>query len=104
MSWYRYKNETLILNLHIHTKAKINEIAGLHGERLRIRIKSPPVDGKANEMLLAYLAKQFGLSKTKTKIILGSHSNLKSVSLHSPAKLPDWFSMLIHETSDEPEG
>jgi uncharacterized protein (TIGR00251 family) len=50
--------------LHIQPKASRDEWSGLHGERLKLRIKAPPVDGKANAYLIGFLAKEFGINKS----------------------------------------
>ena len=44
--WYRHDAEAVILNLHVQPGAKHNEIAGLHGDALKIKLASPPIDGK----------------------------------------------------------
>jgi hypothetical protein len=97
MGWYRYHGESLFLDLHIQPRAKQNEFAGLYGERLRIRIKSPPVDGKANKMLLTFLADEFGTSISKIEIINGAQSRDKCVVLRSPRKKPGWFTALLND-------
>lgn len=51
--WHESGN-VLILSLHVQPKASKDEWAGLHGERLKLRIKAPPIDGKANQYLLKF--------------------------------------------------
>ena len=46
--WYRWDGNTLILSLRIHPGARHNRLDGLYGDRLKVRITAPPVDGKAN--------------------------------------------------------
>ena len=54
-----------ILKIAIHATpgAKRTEAAGLHGDALRVRVGAPPVDGKANEALIAWASKAFGVPK-----------------------------------------
>ena len=59
MTWYRWKEDTLLLDLRIQPRAKQNGIAEIMDNRLRVRIKSPPVDGMANKCLAKFLAGQF---------------------------------------------
>ncbi len=64
MSYFRWDGEDLLLECHLQPKASRDEFAGLHGDRLKIRLTAPPVDGKANAHLLAFLASVFAVSKS----------------------------------------
>ena len=78
----KYKNDTddgVVLRLVIQPGAKKTEVSGQLGERLKIRVSSPPVDGKANKELIKFLSKQIGISKSKVKIIRGEQSRQKDV-------------------------
>ncbi len=57
--WYRGEIGNLTLTLHVQPGAKKTEVAGLHGDALKIRLAAPPVEGRANERLIAYLAERF---------------------------------------------
>lgn len=89
MSYFHWDGEDLILDCHLQPKASGDEFAGLHGERLKIRLTAPPVEGKANAHLMAFLAKAFGISKSQVSLISGELNRQKRVRLHSPKKLPD---------------
>lgn len=89
MSWYRWDDEDLILDCHLQPKASSDEFAGLHGERLKIRLTAPPVEGKANAHLMAFLAKAFGVSKSQVSLISGELNRQKRVRIQTPKKLPD---------------
>ncbi|MGZ5007947.1 MAG: DUF167 family protein [Methylobacter sp.] len=88
MSWYRWEHGILTLNLHVQPKASKDEWAGLHGDRLKLRIKAPPVDGKANQHLIAFIADQFGVGKSGCKLISGESGRDKRVAVSAPKKLP----------------
>ena len=60
-SWFRQQGDELILDVRIQPRAGRDEINGVFANRLRIRIKSPPVDGKANKHLLEFIARTFGV-------------------------------------------
>jgi uncharacterized protein (TIGR00251 family) len=60
-----------VLDCHLQPGASRIGFAGLHGDRLKIRISAPPVNGKANSMLLAFLAKAFGVSKQQVMLVSG---------------------------------
>jgi len=78
-----------MLALHIQPGAKRTEIAGLHGEALKIRLAAPPVDGKANEALLAFIATTLGVAKRSVSLESGASSRQKRVRVTDadPARL-----------------
>jgi uncharacterized protein (TIGR00251 family) len=61
---HAWDGQDLILDLHVQPRASRDEIVGVIGDRLKVRITAPPVDGKANQHLIAYLAKQFRVAKS----------------------------------------
>lgn len=92
--WFNWQGNVLLINIHVLTRAKTDEISGIHANRLRVRIKSPPVDGKANKQLLSFFAKEFGVAKSNTKIIRGKLGRDKTIAVYDSAKRPDWFNNL----------
>ncbi|MHB1301370.1 MAG: DUF167 domain-containing protein, partial [Burkholderiales bacterium] len=46
--WFRQEGAGITLTLHVQPGAKKTEVAGLHGDALKIRLAAPPVEGKAN--------------------------------------------------------
>jgi len=79
--WYHWQGTDLILHLHVQPRARCNEIVGVHGGRLKLRTTAPPVDGKANEYLCAYLADLCGVSKSKVTLVSGQGSSIKRLRL-----------------------
>jgi uncharacterized protein len=69
----------LLLRLHVQPRAAANGLAGLQGEELKLRLTTPPVDGKANKAVIAYLAKLFHLPKSAFVIKSGQQSRSKTV-------------------------
>src|SRR5512145_473504 len=70
---------TVLLRLHVQPRAAANGLAGLQGEMLKLRLTTPPVDGKANKAVVAYLAKLFHLPKSAFVIKSGQQSRSKTV-------------------------
>jgi uncharacterized protein (TIGR00251 family) len=70
---------TLLLNLHVLPRASRNELAGLHGDALKLRLTTPPVEGRANQAVLAFLAKLLHLPKSALAIKSGRQSREKQV-------------------------
>lgn len=71
--------DELVLELHVQPGAKRTEFAGTHGGRTRLRLAAPPVDGKANAALIAFIAAQYGVPKRNVTIEAGAHSRQKRV-------------------------
>jgi len=74
-------NGTLLLSLYVQPRASRNELAGLHGDGLKLRLTTPPVDGKANKAVVAFLAKLFKIPKSAIIIKSGLQSRSKKVLL-----------------------
>ena len=76
--WYRVSSDGRItLTLHIQPGAKKTECAGLHGDALKIRLAAPPVDGKANEALVKFVAERLGLARSAVLLKSGQTSRRK---------------------------
>jgi|SRR5690606_2962045 len=89
MGYFRWDGEDLLLDCHLQPKASRDEFAGLHGERLKIRLTAPPVEGKANAQLLAFLAAAFGVAKSQVRLESGELNRQKRVRIERPRRLPD---------------
>ena len=87
--WYRWDGEDLLLAVHLQPKASKDEFAGLHGDRLKIRLTAPPVEGKANAHLMAFLAKAFGVPKSQVSLESGELNRQKRVRISRPQKVPE---------------
>ncbi len=71
----------ITLTLHIQPGAKKTEFAGLHGDALKIRLAAPPVDGKANEALIRFVAETLGLPKSAVNLKSGQTSRRKVLEI-----------------------
>ncbi len=71
----------VILNIHVQPRASKNQVCGLQGEALKIRLTSPPVEGAANKLCREYLADLFGVAKSYVEIISGETSRHKRVRI-----------------------
>lgn len=59
--------------------ASRSEFAGMHGERVKVRLAARAVDGKANEALVEFLAEHYGVAKSRVRIASGLKSRQKRV-------------------------
>jgi hypothetical protein len=81
MTWLLADGAGVTLRLHIQPGAKKTEVVGRHGEALKIRLAAPPVDGKANACLIAYLADQLGIARAAISLLSGDSSRAKRVRI-----------------------
>ncbi len=93
MDWWRRDGSDLILQIRVQPRASSDALAGVMDDCLKVRLTAPPVEGKANEHLIAYLAKTFGVPKSQVILERGAGSRRKQLRIKSPRKLPenlDW--------------
>lgn len=84
--WFRYDSDrdVLTLSLYVQPNARRTEFGALRDGSLRIRVAAPPVDDKANALLLDFLKKTFNLGSDRVIIKRGSRGRLKTVQIASP--------------------
>ena len=80
-AWLRDSGEGVVLSLHVQPGAKTTEVVGLYGDALKIRLAAPPVDGKANECLLEYVADTLNVPKRQVTLVSGLSSRSKWVAV-----------------------
>ncbi len=86
--WYRWDGDDLMLSLRIQPKSSRDEFVEPYGDTYKVRITAPPVDGKANAHLIAFLAKAFGVAKSAVTLEGGESSRGKLLRIRSPRKFP----------------
>ncbi len=68
------------VKLRVSPGAKSTAVKGLYGEgAIRLSVAAPPVEGKANAEVERYLARLFGLSRSKVTVVKGASSRAKLV-------------------------
>lgn len=75
--WLRRGERQTTLTLHVQPGARKTEVAGVHGDALKIRLAAPPVDGKANAALIGFIADRLGLAKSAVSLRSGQTSRHK---------------------------
>ncbi|MCD6578978.1 DUF167 domain-containing protein [bacterium] len=70
------------IKVKVIPRAKINKIENLDDKSYRVHLTSPPLDGKANALLIKLLSKYFHISKSKVTIISGEKSRNKTVEVN----------------------
>jgi uncharacterized protein (TIGR00251 family) len=89
VSWHRNEGHAIVLTLHVQPGAKRSEIAGLHGEALKIRLAAPPIEGRANEALLRFISELFGVPQRNVELLRGAQSRHKMVKISGSAVRPE---------------
>ena len=87
--WLREEAGALVLTVHVQPGARRSEVAGIHGDALKVRLAAPPVDGRANDELVRFMAEAFGVPRANVVLLRGTTSRRKSGRIDSPAVRPD---------------
>lgn len=84
-SYARLTRQGLELDVSVIPNARRTEVVGLYDGALRVRLHAPPVDGKANEALLRWLAECLGVGRATVQLLRGQTSRRKTVRVDVPA-------------------
>lgn len=84
----RTDGDDLLLDCMVQPGARTSEVGGWHGDRLRVRIQAPPVDGKANDALVRFVAHLAGLPRRAVVLERGETDRRKTLRLRGLAALP----------------
>ncbi|MDB6080068.1 MAG: hypothetical protein JWO82_3815 [Akkermansiaceae bacterium] len=76
----------MLLRVHALPNARKSEVVGWEddarlGRVLRVRIAAPPLEGKANEALRAFLAVELGVAKSRVSLQKGDSSRFKAFEI-----------------------
>ncbi|MBL8397493.1 MAG: YggU family protein [Candidatus Accumulibacter sp.] len=82
VDWLRTTANGIILTIHAQPGAKRSEVAGLHGDALKIRLAAPAVDGLANAALIHFLAEKLALPRAAITVTKGRSSRHKVLQVH----------------------
>ncbi len=74
--------DSALLRVRVQPRASRNEVVGWDGSILRVRVSAPPVDGEANEALLALLARSFRVPQSAVTFVQGAHGRDKLLRIH----------------------
>lgn len=75
--WLRELDGVIGLRIHAQPGAKRSEVAGLHGDALKIRLAAPAMEGRANAALLAFVSERLGLPRAAVELRSGQTSRQK---------------------------
>jgi uncharacterized protein (TIGR00251 family) len=82
-SWRREANisQMAILRFHIVPNAKVNKVVGEHGAAIKIKLRAPAVEGKANAALRRFLAEELRISQRQIVLERGEKSREKVIRI-----------------------
>jgi uncharacterized protein len=75
--WLRAAADGVLLAVVVQPRAARNEVVGVQGEELKIRLTSPPVEGAANRLCCDYLAGLCGVARSQVTLLAGQRSRHK---------------------------
>jgi uncharacterized protein len=71
------------IRLHVQPRASRSELAGRHGDAIKVRLAAPPVDGAANEALLQFLAVRLQVPRSTLSLVSGGSGRSKVVAIEA---------------------
>ncbi len=80
--WFWPTSQGVLFRIVVQPRSSRTQILGLHGDALKIKLTAPPVDGAANAMVIAYLAKRLGVSRSRLEIKTGHTGKQKQILFH----------------------
>jgi uncharacterized protein len=88
--WHRRNPDgSVCLWVHAQPGAKRTEVAGLHGDALKIRVAAPALEDRANDALIEFIAKQLGIAKRDVALVSGAKSREKRFEIRALAADPN---------------
>ncbi|RME17041.1 MAG: YggU family protein [Bdellovibrio sp.] len=85
------------LLLHVQPKASKTQVVGEHGERLKVKVQAPPVDGAANEALIKFFSKKLKIAKKQICLTHGETSREKTLLFDThPLPASEFASKIIN--------
>ncbi|MCX6992460.1 MAG: DUF167 domain-containing protein [Kiritimatiellaeota bacterium] len=81
MNWITATKTGVMLSVHACPRAAQDQVQGLHGDAVKIRLRSPPVDGKANDALIAFLSRILDVPARDLIIVAGHSSRHKRIAI-----------------------
>jgi hypothetical protein len=81
MNFIESHDESIELHVLVQPRSSMNKIIGVMNNRLKIKLKAPPVDGAANKMCIQFLAKTLHVPKSHIEILSGKSSRQKNIRI-----------------------
>ena len=90
--------DRLLCRLRVQPRASKSGLTGVVGDRLKLKVHAPPVDGAANAAVLRWAAETFGVKRSAVDIVSGTNARDKTLRIVSPCKIPDEIAPYVAPT------
>lgn len=75
------KADLICFRVHVQPRAAKNEVAGLHGDAIKVRLTSPAVENRANRHLVDFFSRLLKISKQHVSIVSGQKARQKTIAV-----------------------
>lgn len=82
---FHQSRDGITFNVKVIPRAARNEIVGVEGDAVKVRLNAPPVEGRANEALVKFFAQELGVARAQVEILRGDTSRHKVVRVRGVA-------------------
>ncbi|QOP46549.1 DUF167 domain-containing protein [Sulfurimonas paralvinellae] len=89
--WFWWEDDVLVFNILGKPSAKLTKIGKPFGNQLKISVAAAPVNGKATDHLVKFLAKEFDVKIRDIEVVFGRMNVNKQLRVKAPNKLPSVF-------------
>lgn len=91
--WLTKTDKGFLIRIQVVPNSSKTQIVGEHGDRLKIKLSAPPVDGKANEELIEFIRKKLAIKSYQIELIRGQTSKAKDLLIQTDSE--DLFDSLV---------
>lgn len=85
----RREGDDLLLVIHAQPGARVTAFAGLHGDALKVRVAAAAQDGRANQELCRFLAREFSVPLSAVTLVSGESARQKRLRISAPRQWPE---------------
>jgi uncharacterized protein len=100
--WCSAGGAGLRIAVQLAPNAKQSEVCGVHDGALKIRLQAPPIEGRANEALLRFIADRLDVAKSAVSLLRGQASKRKLVEVAVSMSVPDAVARLLSDVPVRP--